>query len=109
MACFLVPMGAGIVTTALRKKIPKEWKPSWLNRMLWGGVIMLAVEHLAHEEITIYPPFLTAMKNPSDIPVMLHEMAIIGSAMTIAIFLAWGIMVYLYHILKAKARIKVKA
>ena len=61
--------------------------------MLWGGVIMLAVEHIAHREVVPYPPFLTAMQNPADIPVMLHEIATIGGAMTVAIVLVWAAMV----------------
>ena len=93
MACFIAPMSLAIVTTLLRKKIPEKLKIVWLNVMLWGGVIMLAVEHIAHKEVALYPPFLTAMQNPSDIPVMLQEMATIGVTMTIAILFVWIIMV----------------
>ncbi len=93
MACFLAPATTAIITTSLRKKINPKYPLGWLNTMLWGGVIMLAVEHLAHREVVPYPPFLTAMQNPADIPVMLHEIATIGVAMTVAIVLAWAIMV----------------
>jgi hypothetical protein len=93
MACFLAPMAAGIITTVFRKKIPAALKISWLNIMLWGGVMMLTIEHIAHGEILLYPPFLTAMQNPAEIPVMLEEMAIVGGTMTIAIVLAWIILV----------------
>jgi hypothetical protein len=93
MACFIVPMTTGIFTTLFRKKIPEALHIGWLNIMLWGGVLMLAVEHIAHQEVVLYPPFLTAMKNPADIPVMLHEMATIGVAMTVVIFAAWIILV----------------
>jgi len=95
MVCFLAPMGLAIITTALRKKIPETYKISWLNIMLWGGVLMLAVEHIAHEEVVLYPPFLTAMENPADIPVMLQEIATIGGTMTIAIVSVWGMLVAL--------------
>lgn len=54
---------------------------------------MLAVEHIAHKEVVPFPPFLTAMENPADIPVMLQEIATIGTAMTIAIFVTWIVMV----------------
>jgi len=94
MACFLAPMSLGIVTTIFRKKIPEKLKIGWLNIMIWGGVIMLAVEHIAHEEIVLYPPFLTAMQNPAGIPIMLQEMTTIGGTMTIAIVFIWAIMVY---------------
>lgn len=93
MACFIAPMSLAIVTTLLRKKIPEKLKIVWLNVMLWGGVIMLAVEHIAHQEVVPYPPFLAAMQNPSDIPVMLQEMTTIGVTMTIGILFAWIIMV----------------
>ncbi len=93
MACFLVPTTAAIIITSVRKKIAPKYHLGWLNAMLWGGVAMLAIEHIAHGEVVAYPPFLTAMQNPADIPVMLHEMATIGVAMTVAIGLAWAVMV----------------
>jgi len=93
MACFLAPMATGIVTTVFRKKIPAALKIGWLNIMLWGGVAMLAIEHIAHGEVVFYPPFLTAMQNPADIPVMLQELATLGGTMTIAIVLIWIILV----------------
>ncbi|GAI86359.1 unnamed protein product [marine sediment metagenome] len=93
MACFIAPMSLAIVTTIFGKKIPETLKIGWLNIMLWGGVIMLAVEHIAHEEVVLYPPFLTAMQTPAEIPVMLQEMATIGGTMTLAILFIWIIMV----------------
>jgi len=93
MACFIAPMATGIVTTVFRKKIPAALKIGWLNIMLWGGVVMLAIEHIAHGEVVLYPPFLTAMQNPADIPVMLQELATVGGTMTIAIVVVWIILV----------------
>jgi hypothetical protein len=98
MACFLVPMAVGIITTIIARKnknLAEKLKLNWLNPMLWGGVIFLAVEHIAHREIVLYPPFLTAMQNPADVPVMLYEMATIGVGMTIAIFVVWIAMITL--------------
>ena len=95
MTCFIAPMTLGIVTTIFRKKIPENLKIGWLNIMIWGGVIMLAVEHIAHGEIVLFPPFLTAMQTPAEIPVMLQEMAIVGGTMTIAIVCIWMAMVYI--------------
>ncbi len=88
MACFLVPTGAAIVTTAVGKKVPEKYHLNWLNSMLWGGVVMLAVEHVAHGEIVLYPPFLTA-----GLSEVLPEMLRVGIPMTVSIFLIWGIMV----------------
>jgi hypothetical protein len=97
MACFIAPMSVGIVTTIFRKKIPENLKIGWLNIMICGGVIMLAVEHIAHGEVVLFPPFLTAMQTPSEIPVMLQELATVGGTMTIAIVSIWAIMVYIYN------------
>ena len=84
MACFIAPLSLGIVTTVFRKKVPENLKIGWLNIMILGGAIMLAVEHIAHGEIVLYPPFLTAMQTPAEIPAMLQEMAVVGGTMTIA-------------------------
>ena len=93
MACFIAPMATGIVTTVFRKKIPAALKIGWLNIMLWSGVAMLAIEHIAHGEVVFYPPFLTAMQNPADIPVMVQELVTVGGTMTIAIVVVWIILV----------------
>lgn len=93
MACFLAPATAAMITTSVKKEIASKYHLAWLNTMLWGGVVMLAVEHIAHGEVVLYPPFLTAMQNPADIPVMLQELATVGGAMTMMIVLVWAVMV----------------
>jgi hypothetical protein len=108
MACFLVPGTLGVITTALRKKVPEKWHVNWLNTMLWGGVIALAVEHIAHQEVVPFPPFLTAMKNPADIPIMLHEMATIGGAMAICIVVTWFILVAIASTIEEKAKVAIR-
>jgi hypothetical protein len=93
MACFLVPMALAIVTSTIQKtarNMAEKLKIWILNALLWGGVILLALEHVWHGEVVPWPPFLTAMANPTDIPVMLHEMATVGTAMSAAVFLTWG-------------------
>ena len=90
MACFLVPMGLGIIISALKKRIPKTCHIDWLNIMLWGGVIMLAIEHLAHKEVVLYPPFLTAGTTE-----IISEMLGVGGPMTISVVAVWAIMVIL--------------
>ena len=106
MACFLVPAAEAVVTTVLQKAVGKErvkkLKLGWLNTMLWGGVILLAIEHIWHGEVVPWPPFLTAMKNPADVPAMLHEMAIVGGTMSIVITLAWIMLVALIPVLQRK-------
>ncbi|RLF44448.1 MAG: hypothetical protein DRN29_08420 [Thermoplasmata archaeon] len=106
MACFLVPGAEAVVTTVVQKVIgeekAKKLKLGWLNTMLWGGVILLAIEHIWHGEIVPWPPFLTAMKNPAEIPVMLHEMALVGGIMCIVITLAWILLVAISSLLHEK-------
>jgi hypothetical protein len=123
MACFLVPMGEAIVTTVAQKVAEKKEKKDttekaektgikwsrrlgWLNKMLWGGALLLALEHVWHGEIIATPPFLTAMKTPGDIATMLHEMSTVGVAMAVAVTLVWGIMVLVAEV---KARSKARA
>jgi hypothetical protein len=110
MACFLVPMAEAVVTTVVQKIMAKQevrvnakpaeksgltWsrKLGWLNKLLWGGTILLALEHVWHGEVVPWPPFLTAMENPADIAPMLHEVATIGVAMAGAVTIIWGIIV----------------
>jgi len=125
MACFLVPAGEAIVTTIVQKVVENEEKKvgegrakniglswsrrlSWLNKLLWGGTILLALEHVWHGEVVPWPPFLTAMENPADVAPMLHEMATIGGAMAITITVIWGIMIVIAELKKAKAMHEVK-
>lgn len=102
MACFMVPMGEAIAVSIVQKavkdkgkkeQIKKRWRLDWLSKLLWGGTILLAVEHIWHGEIVPWPPFLTAMENPADIPEMLHEMATVGGTMAGVITAAWVIIV----------------
>ncbi|MEM3659323.1 MAG: hypothetical protein QXU11_02800 [Thermoproteota archaeon] len=88
MACFLVPMAVGIVTSILRKKIPKTLMINVLNLLLWGGVLGLAIEHVAHGEVVPYPPFLTA-----GIEHVIPEMMNIGIPMTLSVSGIWGLVV----------------
>jgi hypothetical protein len=102
MACFLAPVGEAIVMTVVQKVVEKgagaagsAWprRLGWLNRMLWGGSILLAFEHLWHGEIVPWPPFLTAMKNPADVGPMLREIATVGLVMAVAVTTVWALMV----------------
>ena len=98
MACFLVPMALAIVTSIIQKtarSLAEKLKLGVLNALLWGGVILLAFEHVWHGEVVPWPPFLTAMANPADIPIMLHEMATIGTAMSAVVVGMWATMVTL--------------
>jgi hypothetical protein len=83
-------MTVAIITTIFGKKIPQKYHIEWLNLLLWGGSLMLAIEHYAHGEIVPFFPFLTAaIEGPDAINVMLMEMMEVGGAMTLAIVGMW--------------------
>jgi hypothetical protein len=94
MACFLAPMALAIIMTFVQlltrhSDLSQKLKLTTLNTMLWGGVVILAAEHVFHGEITAFAPYLTAMSSPADTAMMLSEIASIGGAMTAAISLTW--------------------
>jgi hypothetical protein len=94
MACFLAPMSLAIVLTTLQlltrhSDLPHRLKLSTYNAMLWGGVALLAAEHVFHGEITAFAPYLTAMSSPADTAVMVSEIVTVGGSMTLAISLTW--------------------
>lgn len=101
-------MAAAIVTTVFRKKIPEKYHINWLNTLLWGGVAGLALEHVAHGEIIPHAPFLTAMANPADTAVMIHEIMTIGVGMLLACVATWGIMLYAASHIEHSANTKAK-
>lgn len=119
MACFLVGGGEAIVVTAVRAAVKKSevergivdeqgnqltdpatngicWtrKLSWLMNMLWGGVILLCIEHMWHGEVVPFPPFLTAMEDPTEIPVMLGEMGTVGVGMAVLVTVTWLVVTF---------------
>ncbi|HAH78354.1 MAG TPA: hypothetical protein DEB16_06145 [Ruminococcaceae bacterium] len=73
--------------------IPWSRKLNWLTNLLWGGVFLLAVEHIWHGEVVPWPPFLTAMSSPADVGPMLHEIATVGVTMAAFVTAVWGALV----------------
>lgn len=119
MACFLVPGTEAIVVTAaavlLKKYEQKKTQISigvsgasvektaktgfarklfWLSELLWGGVVLLAFEHLWHGEVVPFFPFLTAAtEGPEAVSGMLGEMASVGVLMAVLVTAIWAVMV----------------
>lgn len=120
MACFIVPGTEAIVVTAaallLRKHEQNKVKPNlngagktvsfteekagfskklfWLASLLWGGVILLAFEHLWHGEVQPFFPFLTAAtEGPAAVSEMLSEMASVGVTMALLVTAIWAVMI----------------
>lgn len=130
MACFLAPAVEAVVVTIIKKKVEKEeslqfaskpkgvisdgqceagflWshKLNWLENLLWGGIFLLAIEHIWHGEVVPWPPFLTAMNNPENIVPMLYEIATVGVLMAVSVTAIWGIMVLTSDYISRKAAI----
>ncbi|MBP5212291.1 MAG: hypothetical protein J6Z30_05485 [Pyramidobacter sp.] len=110
MACFLVSAAEAVVVNAVKKgveaneasapertdvlKVPFSVKLKWLSRLLCGGSVLLAFEHLWHGEIVPWFPFLTAMSSAEDTAEMLHEMATVGVGMAVLITVVWACMCF---------------
>ena len=112
MACFTAPLAEAIIISVVKSIVYKKHKTDelvktsqnndsgsittklgWLEKMLYGGSFLLAVEHIYHGEIVFYPPFLAAMRSPEEISVMLHEIATVGVGMAVLVTAVWGIAV----------------
>ena len=120
MACFLVPTAEAIVVTVIDKQVKRAekddgieqdgpeitWsrKLGWLKTMLWGGALLLLLEHMWHGEVVPWPPFLTAMLNPADTAEMLDEMASVGVVMALLVTAVWLVMVALVTYVPAVRR-----
>ena len=98
MACFSAPLAAAVVTGVVRRvaaKSPEQpgtisWatKLGWLEKLFFGGCVLLAFEHVWHGEIIFKFPFLTGVRDGNTAEV-LHEIATVGSAMTVLIIAVW--------------------
>ena len=119
MACFLVPLTEAVLTSAVKgiygKVVTKSTiseaeknlklesfnsKVSILQKMLYGGSFLLAIEHIYHGEVVFYPPFLTAMNDPADTVEMLNEMSTVGVSMAVLVTAVWGIGLFVTHLFK---------
>ena len=100
MACFIVPLTQAVATTIYRKTA----KPAdsfvgrnlkMLEQMLWGGSLMLIIDHIINGEVTWRYPFFTALETEGGGLVMLREMLTVGVPMSIIVTLAWLVICYL--------------
>lgn len=96
MACFIVPLTQAIATTIYRKRTEHENKDNFIHRnlltlekMLWGGSLMLIVDHIINGEVTWQYPFFTALATEGGGAVMLREMLTVGVPMSVIVTLAW--------------------
>lgn len=96
MCCFLVPMAEAIATTIIRKTSPKaaESHIGDLEKMLWGGTLMLVVDHIINGELMWAFPFFTALAKEGGSILFLKELLFVGAPMALALTAAWGIWVF---------------
>jgi hypothetical protein len=101
MCCFLVPLAQAVVVSAYRKthtaavndpasgmllrRLPD------LEKMLWGGTLMLIVDHVINGELTWRFPFFTALGQTGGGEVMLREVLTVGVPMALALTLVWAV------------------
>ena len=111
MACFTAPLAGAAVAAVVQKatagkaRNPFLRKLHWLVKMALGGSFLLAIEHIYHGEITLFPPFLTAMKDPGDTQEMIHEIMTVGVSMAVLLLVAWIGMVIVSEIVEHRREV----
>ena len=99
MACFVVPLVQAVATSALRKWGRKDGfigrHLASLELMLWGGTVMLIVDHVINGELTWKFPFFTALTETGGGAVMLREMLTVGLPMSLIITLVWAVYAFM--------------
>ena len=85
MVCYAIPTVAALIHYGMRTKI-SSWKKNtyhlWLGLLLAGGALFGIVDHLWNGEL-----FLIGKNLVSDL--------LLGTTITVVIFVAWGVVVLL--------------
>ncbi len=100
MACFIAPLVEAIAVTALRKSGLKGNSPYLqhlpdLEKMLWGGTLMLIVDHIINGELTWTFPFFTSLGQTGGAAILWREVLTVGVPMALALTAAWAVWVAL--------------
>ena len=100
MACFIAPLVEAIAVTGIRKSGLKGNSPYLqhlpdLEKMLWGGTLMLIVDHIINGELTWTFPFFTSLGQTGGAAILWREVLTVGVPMALALTAAWGIWVAL--------------
>lgn len=113
MACFTAPLAQAVaIHVAKPAECQKSRNPfvarlGVLQNMLYGGSLLLAIEHVWHGEITWRYPFLTAIAE-GDVAGMFREIATVGAGMAIVVTAAWALYVVVAEAV-ARAAVRQKA
>lgn len=105
MACFTVPLAEAIVVSVVKSVALKKGNANekvqivrenlaTLEKMLYGGSIMFALEHIVNGEITAKFPFLTALETAEGTAAMLKEISTLGVGMSVLVTGVWGLMIF---------------
>ena len=106
MACFLVPAAEAVATSIAKieadkketaKKTEQETKIPFSTKLSW-------LEHVWHGEVVPFPPFLTAMGDPTSTVQMLYEMATVGVTMAVIITVVWVCMLAVASVFEKRAK-----
>ena len=110
MACCIVPLVQAAATSAYRKLNAKKVASAEssalmrnlpaLEKMLWGGSVMLIVDHIINGELTWKFPFFTALQKVGGGEVMLKEMLTVGVPMSVIVTVCWVV----YALLRERRR-----
>ena len=102
MSCFLVPMTQAILTTAYRKTHKEDIQNDQasplmhdlpaLEKMLWGGTLMLVVDHAVNGELFK--------------PILWKELLTVGLPMSLALTAAWAIWSLVKHHRKSAVKVQ---
>lgn len=117
MACFIVPLTQAIATTVVRKRLFKQSNNNTitqssnplmhhlpaLEKMLWGGSLMLVVDHVINGELSLQFPFFTTLESAGGFQIMLREMLTVGVPMSLVLTAAWAV----WAILKERRKVNV--
>ena len=79
--------------SALKRQIPA------LEKMLWGGTVLLIVDHILNGELTWRYPFFTALDGAEGFRIMLREMLTVGVPMSLVLTAVWTV----YALIKKKS------
>lgn len=66
-----------------------------LEKMLWGGTVMLIVDHIINGELSWSFPFFTALNETGGVSVFLNELLTVGVPMSLAITAFWAAWSYI--------------